>query len=300
MYLFQLFRALYFRIARKLGFTDKIETIDDQSLDRFTVFDEYPDCDVCGNTEVEELFYTKDNSRLVRCKECKTVFTSPRIKESDWIAWLRQDTERSRLFTENRLKHGVALTSNIKYIFPFWKRSLEKQYSKIFINLEKYLGKKNLRLHDVGCGVGFLLQTGVKRGYSVTGNELNRYACVAMKERMGLEVYNEMLPDVPIQNGQLDAIIMRDYIEHTYHPYRDTKKAYDLLRPGGILYIETFKTDCRAYDELKNNWNMLFWNHTHHFDSTTLCNMVKKAGFEILSAEGDYASTLIYIYAQKQ
>ena len=43
--------------------------------------------------------------------------------------------------------------------------------------MESYLGRKIGRLHDVGCGVGFLMETAKESGIEVTGNELNKYAC---------------------------------------------------------------------------------------------------------------------------
>lgn len=295
----QLVRALFFRVLRKIGFVDLKESMVDQNEDRFTTFDEYPNCDICGSSDLDEVMVTADGSRIVKCNSCEVMFTSPRIDERKWIEWLRKDTERSKIFTENRLKYGVALSSNIKYVFPFWKKILDREYNKIFDRLEKYSGKDGLRIHDVGCGVGHLLKAAESRGYTVSGNELNQYACDVMNRRLGLKVYNETLSNVQIDDCSLDAIIMRDYIEHSYHPFMDSKKSYELLRVGGLLYVETFKTDCQTYEQLKGDWNMLFWNHSFHFESKSLCEMLKKSGFDILSVKGDYNSTLVYIYAIK-
>ena len=81
---------------------------------------------------------------------------------------------------------------------------------------------------------------------------------------------------------------MNDYIEHSYHPFQDLKKAFELQKAGGILFIQTFHINCKDFDEQKNNWNYLFWNHTYHFSPDTLRNFVLKAGYNIVKSESNY------------
>ncbi len=93
---------------------------------------------------------------------------------------------------------------------------------------------------------------------------------------------------------------MRDYIEHTYHPLADLNAAYKLIKPKGVIYIETFHIDCREFDKQKENWYMLFWNHVFHFSKDTLKDMISRAGFKIIHVNSSYENVLIKIIARKE
>ena len=72
-----------------------------------------------------------------------------------------------------------------------------------------------------------------------------------------------------------------------------------MLKPGGIIYVKTFRIDCRSFDRLREHWNMLFWNHVYHFSGETLIRMMEAAGFSVLEVEGSYDRDLITIFGQK-
>jgi SAM-dependent methyltransferase/transcription elongation factor Elf1 len=300
IWIFQLVRSLFWRSLRKGGLVSAHETLEDQRRDSIAPFDEYTPCEMCGGESVSEKIIAKDGSRIVECNKCGLWFTSPRIKETEWIDWLNAINERSIEFTENRLRYGVALPSNVKYSSPFWRESKRKIYNMLIDEIEKYFGEKIQSIHDVGCGVGSLLDVARARGIEVTGNDLNGYACKVMRERFGFTVYNDSLPNLDMKNSSVDAIVLRDYIEHTYHPLADLKASYKFLRTKGILYIETFKVDCAEFKRLGGDWNMLFWNHVFHFCTKTLTDMVQKAGFNIVYVKSRYEDSIIKIFARKE
>ena len=298
---FQLGRAILCRLAKRTGIINEAkDSVEDQKKDRILPFNEYPLCEMCNSNSVSEKLVTMDDSHIVECDKCGLWFTSPRIEETLWSDYLKTNTERNIEFTENRLKYGCALSANKKYTFPGWKKVKKREHDKIFDTIEMYLGRSIERVHDVGCGVGLLIQDAVNRDMVASGNELNIYAYTVMKERLGLDVYNETLPCIGIKEETLDAVVMRDYIEHTYNPLADLKAAFALLKQDGIIYVETFHIDCATFDRLKGSWNMLFWNHVYHFSKKSLEEMIKTAGFKILDVKTDYNDVLIEIIAQKQ
>lgn len=298
-YVVQYCRALFWNAIKRIGLISPCETLEDQQKDAIAPFDEFPSCEICGGVSTSEILITKDGCHIVECNDCGLWFTSPRIKEAIWVEYLKRDTERSREFTENRLKHGVALSSNVKYSPPNWRKRRMKRENHIMDEIERHLGSKISRLHDVGCGVGFLLEAARSRGIDATGNDLSGYACRVMKERADLRVYNDILPDLPLQESSLDAVVMHDYIEHTYHPFADLKAAHRFLRPGGVIWIETFHVDCHAFDRFREKWNMLFWNHVFHFSTKSLKDIIMKAGFHINFISNSYDAMIIKVTAQK-
>lgn len=295
----QLGRAAFWRVARKVGVTKPHDSLRDQIKDQIAPFDEYPACEMCGSNTVSEKLVTRDKMRIVECADCSLWFTSPRIEESVWTDWLKTPSDRSIEFTENRLKYGVSLTSNTKYVTPDWHKRKMKRENSILDEVEEYQGEKLSRIHDVGCGVGYLMQAARSRGMDATGNELNAYAWQVMNNRLGLTVYNDILPSLDLESDRLDSVIMHDYIEHSYHPLNDLRAAYDFLKPGGALYIETFHIDCYKLNEQREDWPMLFWSHTFHFSTKTLSDMVTKAGFRDFDLKASYQDELVTLLARK-
>jgi SAM-dependent methyltransferase len=77
---------------------------------------------------------------------------------------------------------------------------------------------------------------------------------------------------------------MNQLIEHVEDPLAATRKAFEVLRPGGVLIIETPNInswDARLFQ--KRYWGG--WHAPRHwnlFDSETLSQCVKRAGFDII------------------
>ena len=117
-YITQYSRVYFWNTVRKFGLISQDYTIKDQEKDRIAPFDEYLPCEMCGSNSVEEVLITKDQSRIVECSDCGLQYTSPRINEETGMEYLKMETPRSIEFTENRVKYGRVLSSNIKFVPP--------------------------------------------------------------------------------------------------------------------------------------------------------------------------------------
>lgn len=295
-------RFFFWQTARVLGLLPNQHAQSDQERDQIGEFTELASCCICGEDDNHERFITDDGMRIVECDECSHLYTSPRISEEKWIEYLKSDTKRSREFTENRLKYGRALPSKTKMTSPRWYQERKQNRWGILNHISDYIEPPTTdlkRLHDVGSGVGFTLLTARDQGIEVTGNELNGPAVEAMREQFGLSVFNKRFSECPLDKGSVDAVTMRDFIEHAYHPDKEVEMAYRTLSPGGILWLKTFHTDCHAFDENKKSWEYLFWNHTNHFSDDALKRLVTNSGFNIIEYDGGYDDVAVSVFAQK-
>ena len=118
-YIRQLSRAYFWNGLKKYGLVSS-KVIKDTQKTRIAPFDEYPPCEMCESISNTEILTTKDKSRIVKCNNCNLHFTSPRIKESVWLDFLKSEAQTLIEFSENRFKHGVALSANIKFVYPNW------------------------------------------------------------------------------------------------------------------------------------------------------------------------------------
>ena len=298
-YAYQYGRFVFWQTMRVAGLLPSQHAQSDQEQDQIGEFTEQASCCLCGADRNEERFITDDGMRIAECERCGHLYTSPRIPEDEWIEYLKQDTKRSREFTENRLKYGRALPSNTKMSSPRWYKSRKNDREELLDLLESFSTRNISRLHDVGCGVGFTLLTARDRGIEVSGNELNGPAVEAMRDRFDLPVYRRQFAECPLEDESLDVVTMRDFIEHSYHPDEEVETAYEKLAPGGVLWFKTFHIDCRDFDEKGSSWEYLFWNHTNHFLDEGLGRLVNQAGFTDAKIRGGYDDMAVDVLARK-
>jgi 2-polyprenyl-3-methyl-5-hydroxy-6-metoxy-1,4-benzoquinol methylase len=295
-------RRLKRKVFRSQGNALSID-ISDNNKDRVLEFSEYPACESCGSQLSKDILVAVDGNHVVECEVCGLWYTSPRVKEEDWVAWLKGENERNKQVTENRLKHGVALSRNIPLAFSFWWRLVRFRYHKKLKQLIDMHGGQVNRLFDVGCGCGFLLKAAEDLGISASGNDLNSYAVNRMKEVLGLDVNWGQLPklvaDGKVKNGIYDLIYMNDFIEHSYHPKQDFEAAYKISQQNGLIYVRTFCIDSDKYKKLGSRWDMLMWNHCFHFTSKSLTAMIESVGFSVSSCDVDKGRGIVEVVARK-
>ncbi len=139
---------------------------------------------------------------------------------------------------------------------------------------------------DVGCGGGALLRI-MKRlgppawrlvGVDFSDDAIDRLGVAGIEGRKGR--FEQMDWDLP----DPDAIVMNQVIEHLDDPAAVVKRSFELLKPGGVLLVETPSVD--AWDARlfwKRYWGG--WHTPRHwtlYTPATLAALVEKHGFEII------------------
>ncbi|MEN9564443.1 MAG: hypothetical protein RIR73_2687 [Chloroflexota bacterium] len=99
-------------------------------------------------------------------------------------------------------------------------------------------GKKAL---DIGCGGGLFLSKLKAEGADVTGIELSDTRAFYAKEKHGFQVIKRTIEDEYwLQfHGTFDIVTLWDVIEHVNYPFATLQAAAKMLKPGGILLIDT-------------------------------------------------------------
>ena len=98
-------------------------------------------------------------------------------------------------------------------------------------------GPQGRLLYDIGTGDGQFLAVASKRGYQVRGNDLMEANVVLAAQSHGVEVDLGDLAvlDVPAQ----DAVTMWCVLAHVADPEALLQSSFDLLKPGGTLFLQT-------------------------------------------------------------
>jgi 2-polyprenyl-3-methyl-5-hydroxy-6-metoxy-1,4-benzoquinol methylase len=98
--------------------------------------------------------------------------------------------------------------------------------------------KRGGRLLDVGCGNGSFLALARQAGWQVQGLDFDVDAVKAAQSR-GLDVQHGGLEALENQRECYDVITLCHVIEHLHDPVQALHRLYGLLKPGGVLWLDT-------------------------------------------------------------
>jgi 2-polyprenyl-3-methyl-5-hydroxy-6-metoxy-1,4-benzoquinol methylase len=210
-------------------------------------------CPVCQSTEIirAKQFIIKN---IWRCKSCSLAFFGQRASPA----------EIHDFYSKYPRDHYESPVTIMRY----------KELLQGFRVLTS--GKK---LIDYGCNSGFFLAVAKENGWDTVGAEISEEAREICRNR-GLEVtdleafYNEYPPK------SFDVILSSEVIEHMEFPAEFFKRAHELLKPGGILYVTTPNFDAFERKVLGDKYDIVNYpEHLCFFNKASLRKCGEQHGF---------------------
>lgn len=136
------------------------------------------------------------------------------------------------------------------------------------------------RLLDVGAAYGFLLAAARARGFDPIGVEPVA-ACAAFAEReLGERVLPVTLENADLPPASFDVVTLFDVIEHLRDPRAAIARVHELLRPGGLVVIETGDREALLARVCGRRW--YYYDppqHLTYFNQRSLVAMLRACGF---------------------
>jgi SAM-dependent methyltransferase len=140
--------------------------------------------------------------------------------------------------------------------------------------------KTNGKLLDIGCATGFLLDEAKKQGWDVYGVELSQWAVDYSKDKLGLKnVFAGTLKKANFANNYFDVVILKDTIEHLTNPKDTLIEIRRILKPAGIICVNTPNINSLLSRALRAKWWGLKHAHLYYFTPKTLYKILDLAGF---------------------
>lgn len=172
-----------------------------------------------------------------------------------------------------------------------WRRQIRKE--RIF----SLIGDNNVKILDVGCGIGDFAVELALRGNRVLGIDTN-------KER--IEIAKQLAVDYKADNAifeaadflgkdfqdeKFDGVLLCEVAEHFDDPLLPIKKSYSLLRVGGWLIISVpniVSLRNRLVFLIKGAFpdNQEF--HRYYFTRRDLVSRLYQSGFKVKNIIGDF------------
>lgn len=234
-------------------------------------------CPWCGsenaqlNLELKDLFLTQEPFKILECKECGLLYTTPRPNKDEIGRYYKSE----EYYSHQENKEGF----------------IPKVYEKVkSVNLKnKYgiatEGKEKGKALDIGCGVGDFLHTMEQHGWDCTGVEPSEDAKVIAKKRIkGQLLSSEEQENLP--NSSFDIITMWHVLEHVDDIRWQIQQLHRLCKPGGRIIIalpnyksydgQYYKAEWAAYDVPR---------HLNHFNKETLIKILEESGLRHVKTE---------------
>lgn len=232
-------------------------------------------CLLCDNSNCEAV---TDQDRyglsfsVQLCKICGLMYTSPRMTAKAYGEFY--DNEYRPLYV------GKARAGDD--FFNEQKRQGQRIYNYLVSSGQDL--SKPLRVLEVGCGAGGILETFRSKGHTVLGLDLGSEYVAFGKENYGLDLRVGFLSTLALDFAP-DLIIYSHVMEHILNPLQEMQEIKKHAGENTLVYVEVpgVKNIHKGYemDIMKYYQNA----HSVHFTLTSLSSMMLQCGFGLISGD---------------
>ncbi len=221
-------------------------------------------CPVCGNSNGSGTI-TNGCFTYAKCSNCSLLYMNPCLKDELVSEGFTDDDP------ENKEYWSLVVSKSLVNMRPKPDPLRHRILRDIFPI------KNQGRLLDVGCSNGDFLQDAA-HFYSVEGLEINdRTAGIARAK--GFTIHTCPIEELPT-DILYDVITFNQLLYGLKNPLHLFKEAIRLLKPGGILYINTPHSDSLAMTLYQGRHCHILWKaDLNVFNKKSLATAAGKAGF---------------------
>lgn len=211
--------------------------------------------------------YGKEPFRVRRCKDCGLWFLSPRLPETEMMAYYAGQG----YFQSD--EQGIGYSG-----YEEQAEALKKTFALLLRTLDQ-AGFTRGDLLEVGAGLGYLLSQAMDHFETVSGVEMSEDAREKAAKLSGATLYESL--DALDGSRKFDCIIATHVIEHVYDPVAFTTRLRQHLAPGGALVLAAPHMGSLFRKIMGNYWpSFKYPEHVTFYDEKTLRSLFERAGFE--------------------
>jgi len=230
-------------------------------------------CIVCGSSDSAERFATKDCLvtgdvfSIRQCRSCGFAFTSDPPEEKDIGRYY---------VSEDYISHSDKKRNLTEFAYHLARRfMLRKKYRLVCRVCKKETGN----LLDIGSGTGYFVHFMKKRGWNVTGIELNEKARDFSVSKFG--IYALAPSEIHVMEGRsADCITFWHVMEHLYDPVKWLDEVIRILKDDGRCIIALPNIASADAEWFGKQWAALdVPRHLWHFSPVTMVRFIRENGF---------------------
>lgn len=227
-------------------------------------------CPICESYYIQ-LRYCVNQYKIYICRTCRGGFTFPRpdayevpeIYNEEYLDAYKQTPSHGQDYSDWRFDCLSNLIENTEAF-------------------EKSLNKRSL--FDIGCGTGYFLSRFDEDGWETAGLDVLHQSAEFARTEFGLNVTVGDFLGIDIASHSYNLVTMIHVIEHFIDPNGAMQKVQDILKPGGLFFLETPNWDGIGSIVQKGRWSHLIPpEHLNYFGPSSMRILAERNGFQILS-----------------
>jgi len=200
------------------------------------------ECLLCGREAqcVEQNYpgyQEPDTFSIYNCTYCNTQFSYPRVEANHIYETIYEKAEAVPGYDFfYKLKNKVKFVENpLQYL-----ASQSDAYYAIYYTLKLDIGKKDLKILECGCGMGYMTYSLHKAGFNVIGLDISQNAINEAIENFGeFYVCSNIFEYAMEHREEYDRIILTQVIEHIEEPIKWLETLLAMLKKGGKIILTT-------------------------------------------------------------
>lgn len=245
-------------------------------------------CALCGGTEsrlvVAETWFG-EGFRVVRCPRCRLIYTNPR-PTPEWKKRFYDPAQNPYLQEDGRS-------------FCYQPPDVDSPPNAPLFRYLRDQVSEGGRLIDGGCSAGLMVCAARENGFDAMGFDCSPEAVGFARARFGVKVLATDVERIGLREDSFDVVTLIQVFEHFRDPMAALGELRRILKPGGLLFIETvnylklywLERHLRVLKPLylkvrkhESRWwkDRLPWvpfDHYYHWTPGTLRAALRKAGF---------------------
>lgn len=284
-------------------------------------------CPICGSERraplhadlVDDTFFTAPGRwRMMRCGDCGGAYLDPRptarsVGAAYSAYYTHGASERAaaggaKEAIRNRLRalgaqyaaslacrngaKGLQLGAWAVRSLPIFRELVDARYRHL-----RAPAAGADKLLDIGCGSGEFLKRAEFLGWSAEGVDVDAEA-VSVARASGLKATVGSIETFAGVRDAYDVVTCNHVIEHTHQPIELLKAIHRILKPGGLLWIETPNIDSIGHALFGRSWRGLeVPRHIAIFSRDALVRAVEELGFVIVAETAWNLQHIRYMFA---
>jgi len=168
-------------------------------------------------------------------------------------------------------------------VFEFFVKLFRKFRYKFVL---KFVNQKTSpkSIFDIATDRGVFLNLFKKRGWRVSGTQINKKTVNYIKKKYDIDVYPKDFLDIDFGSEKFDVITTFHILEHITNPFEYIRKINKLLKDDGVFILEVPNFEHKYRIFYGSRWFALdIPHHLYHFDINFLKKFLNENNFEIIN-----------------
>lgn len=226
-------------------------------------------CVVCGSAAFRFLFAHKGGS-MKQCRTCELVQLMP----------MPTSREIAKLYHED-FDHFAPYLEQLDVHRAYFRKKIE--------DIRLRVSGDGLRVLDIGCAMGVLLEEAAKQGMEATGVDISKDAVTYCRKQNlkavagTIQTLGGTLPD-----ASFDIITAFQIVEHERDPLGFMKRIHKLLKKDGMVVLATPNYGGRWRKVMGKRW--VGFTHPEHvilLNFVSMRHLLEMAGFRDIQIRKD-------------